>query len=413
MRFRFSAEKLESFAVPGDSVRIAYDRDVRELGIRVQPTGKAVYFLLKKVAGKPYRRTLGDYANLKLDAARKHAHNLLGRVADWLAGDRKDPNPMTRPFDDERLTLQGAFEMYLKAPLKNEGKKDKVVNREKADARRRYLFDHCFSAIAGRPVDEFTPTIVGTYHAKLEKKFGPIMANRGHEVLRATFNHLIKKGMWTTINPAVGATRAAKHERDRILEDDELKPFFDALDAEENRDFAEFLGLLYATGSRKSNLYSASWDEINLLRKEWTIPGWKYKNGETTTLRLSAEAVELFRRRKQPERKPDKQWVFPSKSGSESGHVEDFKHQFERVKKKAGLANFTFHDLRRSFVANLVMSKTPWAIASEAAGHKNLASMSPYGRFDKKQVAKYLDEGVEDRERRMDAAEAEKKLLAG
>jgi hypothetical protein len=250
MRFRFSAEKLQSFAVAGDSVRIAYDRDVRELGIRVQPTGKAVYFLLKKVAGKPYRRTLGDYPDLKLDAARKHAHGLLSKVADWLAGDRKDPNPMTRPFDDERLTLQAAFEMYLKAPLKNEGKKGKVVNREKADARRRYLFDHCFSAIAGRPIDEFTPTIVGTYHEKLGKKFGPIMANRGHEVFRATFNHLIKKGMWTTINPAIGATRAAKHERDRILEDDELQPFFDALDAEENRDFAEFLGLLYATGAK-------------------------------------------------------------------------------------------------------------------------------------------------------------------
>jgi integrase len=406
-RFRFSAERLADFAVPGDSVRVGYDQDVRELGIRVQPSGKAVFFLLKKVAGKPYRRTLGDYPDLKLDRARRHARELLNKIADWLAGDHHTPNPMVRPIDESR-TFATAFEAYLKAPLKREAKH--FVNREKADARRRYLFDHCFGSIANKPIDEITPVFVASLHIKLEKKYGPTMANRGHEVLRATFNHLIKKGLWTSPNPSLGATRAPKVEGTRILEDDELKPFFDALAAEANRDLAEFLALLFTVGARKSNLYSAEWAEINLPMKTWTIPKEKYKNGDTTTLMLSPEAVALFRAR---QRRPgaDEKWVFPSKCGSASGHVQDFKNQFERVKKRAGLVDFSFHDLRRSFVANLITSGVPTPIASECAGHANLASMTPYARFAKGAVAKALVQGQEDKQRRMDAAEAEKRLL--
>lgn len=404
-RFRFSAEKLAAFAVPSESVRIAYDESPRELGFRVQPSGAAVFFLLKKIGGKTYRRTLGNFPELRLDAARKHSHTLLGRIADWLAGDRSDPNPITRPLDDS-LTFCDAFEMYLKAPSEH------VTNKERADRRRRYLFTHCFESLANRPIDELTPTVVGAYHEKLEKKFGPVMANRAHEVLRATFNHLIKKGVWMSVNPSVGATRAPKQERARILEDNELKPFFDALDAEKNRDLAEFLALLLATGVRKSNLASAEWTEISFPMRSWTIPGRKYKNGKTTTIKLSPEAVELFKRRQQ-RRTIDVPWVFPSKSGSASGHVEDFKNQFARVKAAAGLKDFTFHDLRRSFVANLIMSKVPMPIASEAAGHASLASMAPYARFAQGQVAKALDQGAEDMKRRMEQAEAEKKLLAG
>jgi len=414
MRFRFSAEKLESFAVPGDSVRIAYDQDARQLGIRVQPSGKATYFLLKKITGKPYRRTLGDYPDLKLAAARELAHKLLSEVAYWLGrppGERSEMNPMLRPSSDGRLSFKDAFELYLKAPLKDEARR--FVDRKKADARRQYLFDHCFESLASKPVEEFTTIFVDAYHRKLEKKHGPVMANRGHEILRATFNHLIKKNLWTAVNPAAGATRAAKRERTRILEDDELKPFLDALDAEENKDLAEFLALLFSTGARKSNLYSAEWTELSLPMRTWTIPAEKYKNGKETVIKLSPQAVELFKRRKAAERKPDKRWVFPSKAKSKSGHTEDYKHQFARVKERACITkNLTFHDLRRSFVANLITSGVPMPIASEAAGHSNLASMGPYGRFAKGAVAKALDQGAADMKRRMDAAEAEKKLLS-
>jgi integrase len=400
-RFRFSAEKLAALSAPKDSPAIYYDTDIPQLCFRIQPTGNAVYFVLKKVLGKTYRRTLGDYPELKLDAARKHAHKLLSDVANYLAGDRKGPNPMTRPFDGDKLTFQTAFEMYLAAPGA------RVTNKERADARRQYLFDHCLKGISAKSIDDLTPTVIGAFHQKLTKEFGPVMANRAHEVLRAVYNHLIFKGLWTSVNPSKGATRAPKRERARILEPHELKPFKDALEAEKNRDFAEFIALDLATGVRVSNLYAAEWSEISYSRKTWTIPGEKMKNGKTATFTLKPEAITIFKLRQQG-RKKDNPWVFPSKSGSKSGHIEDYKNQFTRLKKDAGLTDFTMHDLRRTFIAYNLMSGAPMPVVSEAAGHSNLDSMKPYARFAKGAVSRALEMGTAEMQRRMDEAEAEK-----
>ena len=90
----------------------------------------------KRLRGRPFEKTFDS--NLKIDAAGKHAHKLLADVADWTAGDHTKPCPMTQPLDG-RLTFQKAFEMYLNAPGK------RVTNKEKADARRWYLFNHSSS----------------------------------------------------------------------------------------------------------------------------------------------------------------------------------------------------------------------------------------------------------------------------
>ncbi len=398
-RFRFSTEKLASLPTPIDGPAVYYDRDVPQLGLRLQPSGARRFFVLKKVAGKTFRKTFDS--NLKIDAARKHAHKLLADVADWTAGDRTKPCPMTQPLDG-RLTFQKAFEMYLNAPGK------RVTNKEKADARRWYLFNHCLKSIAARPVDELTPTAIAAIHERLEKKHGPIMANRAHEVLRATFNHLIKKGLWVNVNPSHGATRAPKRDRAVILEADQRKPFLDALDSEENRDFAEFIALDLATGARKSNVYAAEWREIKFGRKVWEIPAEKSKNGKPMTIPLTKEALAILKQR-EARRQKDCPWIFPSKSGSKSGHVVDFKNQFKRLKKKAGLVDFRFHDIRRTFVANLIMANVPLPVACAASCHSNLQSMAPYARFSKGDVAKALDLGTAEAVKRMNEAEAEKR----
>jgi integrase len=405
-RFRFSAEKLAALPVPSDKPLIVYDSDVKGLCYRIQPSGSSVFFVLKKVCGRTYRKTLGN-GDLKLPAARECALDLLARVAKWLAGDRKDICPMLRPLDDS-LTFRDAFEMYLKAPRKRVP--NDPIHKAKAEKRSRYLCTRYLASVAERSIDELTPTVVGKLHEKLTEDFGAIAANRAHELLRAVYNHLIEKGLWTTVNPSKGATRAPKTERAIILQDEQLKPFFDALDAEKNRDLAEFLGLLLSTGARKSNLYAAEWREISLPMKTWTVPAEKSKNGKITTLTLKREAVALFKARKQRQMKEGQSpWVFPTKAGSKSKHVEDFKNQFTRVKKAAGLTNFTFHDLRRSFIAFLVQSGVPIPIASEAAGHSSPVSMTPYLRFAKGAVAKGLEQGELDMQRRMNEAEAEKK----
>ena len=416
-QFRFSQEKLAALPIPKDGPATYRDTDIPQLGFRIQPSGKAVFFVLKKVAGKTYRKTLGDFKHLPLAAARKHAHALLAKVADWQAGDRKELNPMLRPLDDTKLTFETAFEMYKKS------KRKRVTNKERADERVQYRFDRYLTGIAGRPLDELTMPVIANLHDKLTKDFGPVAANRAHEVVRAVFNFLISKGLWTATNPSKGASPNSEESRTRILEKHEIRPFLDALEAEKNRDFAEFVALLLATGSRKSNLYACEWDELSLPAKTWTIPGEKYKTGKTTTLPLKPQAVALFKMREARPNK-DPRWVFPSKT-SESGHIMDYKNQFARLKKAAGFkeitvknrsgklrkrVDFSFHDLRRSFIAFMVSSgRASMPVISAAAGHSSLESMEPYARYAKDAVTKALDAGEDEMQGQMREAEAEKK----
>jgi len=434
LRFRFTEERLNALPVPKQGPFIRYDNDVKELGVRKQPSGKVVFFVQKKVVGKAYRKTLGNRDHLQLADARKHAHQVLAKVADWLAGDRSTTCPMLRPLDDT-LTFADAFEMYLRSPRKrvkhiSGDDKEKVMrvnkeNKEKADARARYLFDNYLDTIANRPINELTPTVIAALHKKLTGKpgqRGAVIANRAHGIVRAVYNHLVSKGLWASVNPAKGATRNPEVARERILKAEELAPFLDALNSEANRDAATFFALLLACGVRKKNLYEAEWSEISFAMKTWTIPPEKSKNGKTMVLRLKKEAMELFKMRRACQPK-DARWVFPSKAKSASGHVMDYKRQFQRILKAAELKNFTTHDIRRSFIALMVSSgKASMPVISAAAGHSSLQSMTPYARFSEDAVTDALDAGEEEMQkqmakagetkRQMDEAEKERKLLS-
>jgi integrase len=416
-RFRFSKERIEALPIPTDGPAVYYDTDVRGLCVRVQPSGRKLFFLLKKVAGKSQRRSLGMFSDMSVENARKHALGLLAAVADWKAGDRQDPNPLLRPLTDSEdtpLTFHGAFKRYLSSA----GKKTKTItaeNEEKANERRTYIFNHCYKDIQDKPVEEFTPTFVDTYHDKLKKAHKATMTNRAHEVLRAVFNFLIAKGEWTHINPATGWTREKRRMRRVILKEKQIKPFLDALDAEKNRSFAEWVALLLLTGARTGNAYAAEWDEFNLRRRTWTIPAEKAKNGEEMVLPLTMQAVTLLKNRAERLKiKELKGWVFPSES-SASGHVEDFKNQWRRLMKAAGLCDekgkplLTRHDLRRSYVTNLIAAGVPLPVVAKASGHSNIVSLTPYAQQYDDDMFRAVERGAAEMTRRSEEAEAEKK----
>ena len=173
---------------------------------------------------------------------------------------------------------------------------------------------------------------------------------------------------------------------------------------------ARYFALLFAIGPRKRNLYAAEWEEFSLSRKTWTIPAEKSKSGKTMVLPLKREAIVILREMER-KRKDGCRWLFPSKA-SASKHVEDYSRQFTRILKRAGITKFTFHSLRRSFIAYNLMSGAPMPVVSEAAGHRNLDSMKPYARFVKGAVARALEMGEQEIQTRMAEAEAEKKEQA-
>ena len=72
-RFHFSVERLEKLPIPSDKPAVYFDDDVKQLAVRIQPTGTRTFVTIKRSRGVTFRKTLGGFPELQIEAARKHA----------------------------------------------------------------------------------------------------------------------------------------------------------------------------------------------------------------------------------------------------------------------------------------------------------------------------------------------------
>ncbi len=68
------------------------------------------------------------------------------------------------------------------------------------------------------------------------------------------------------------------------------------------------------------------------------------------------------------EKIPDSPWVFCKKNGERYGNV---RKAFEGAKKRAGIVDFRFHDLRHTFASHLVMAGVDLKTVQELLGYKS------------------------------------------
>jgi len=127
------------------------------------------------------------------------------------------------------------------------------------------------------------------------------------------------------------------------------------------------------TGFRKSELLSLSWDDVDFRRRVVTVRAAYATNGKAPsvpmndvltvtlkTIRINAAVDGL---------------VFCNRNGIP---YRSFRSVFEKAVQKAGLADFTFHDLRHTFASRPVMSGVDLPIVQELLGHKDISMTLRY-----------------------------------
>ncbi|WP_341790792.1 site-specific integrase [Rickettsia endosymbiont of Polydrusus tereticollis] len=126
---------------------------------------------------------------------------------------------------------------------------------------------------------------------------------------------------------------------------------------------------------------------MNLTDKTWCIPAIKTKNGESHLIPLTSEAVEILRRRYQESKN---NWVFPSPRNSKSGHFEEPKKSWYKIRQKAGIPDVRIHDLRRTRGSWLAISGASEYIIGKALNHKSPKSTKIYARLSIDPVRKFM-----------------------
>ncbi|MDR2721230.1 MAG: integrase family protein, partial [Puniceicoccales bacterium] len=233
---------------------VAY-RDTKEegLSLRVTANGHKSFIFRKYIEGKQKRIILGrfldDNGGMTVEQARKEARKIKGDIA-------RGKNPLEKKEKQANEKTFGEaygeyMEKYARGEMKPRSCKDVEFRLKKVLP---HWSERSLSSIAKQEVREL--------HERIGRENGKYEANRVLAYIRAIYNKMISWD-WEGINPTIGIKKFKETKRDRFVLKDELPKLMESLEAEPNRDMADFFLLCLYTGARKSNVQSMRWEDID------------------------------------------------------------------------------------------------------------------------------------------------------
>jgi integrase len=334
-----------------------YDDGARGLVVTVRPEGSKVFYLVRKIGGRVVRYRLARTDEINVEKARKQATILLGEIASG-----KNPAEKRGAVRAE-MTLGELWELF---------KERRAAKRSLATDKTRYNLH--LKSWARRKLSAIRRADVAALLAKITADSGAIAANRTRALLHTMFEVGIEGGLEIQ-NPVAGTTRNPERSKQRYLQPDELRRFWQALLAEADSDTREFLQLLLLTGVRSGTLTSAQWNDIDLKDAVWHIPPESMKAGKPLDLPLASRTLKILTERAKLVT-PEARFVFPS-ARTESGHLATVPREgWMRVLTRAKVSGVTPHDLRRTHATYGLAAGIPIEVLGKALGHTPIGGVT-------------------------------------
>jgi len=162
-----------------------------------------------------------------------------------------------------------------------------------------------------------------------------------------------------------------RNQRVRYLTDDEEE----RLRKEIGEERWPVVAVALHTGFRQGNQFQLRWaEDVNF--ETGTIRAHKSKSGEDYWVPMNDELRAILRGLPSRMRSC---WVFPSETGETPLDPKNFTNRIYRpALRRAGIVDFTWHDLRHSFASRLTMSGVDIRTVQELLGHKSLRMTERY-----------------------------------
>lgn len=268
------------FPAPHEGRRVLWDRQLKGFGIRVNPNRTIVFvvqYRMKSKGAKTQTYTIGKYGSpWSPDAAREEARALLERVhhgEDPIAARRQADADAEKAAAAERHYDFDAFaDRYIERHVKANGMRSLADIQGTFDRDLRPFFK-------GMSVRRITKQDCKDMRAKVGLR-SKSAANKAHKWLNAAFMWGIEHDGLES-SPMFGLKKPFKEEkRTRIFAEWEIALLWSVLPALAWQ-FAMLMRILILTGQRLREVAGIRWEEIDLDRKEWIIPGSRTKNKQT------------------------------------------------------------------------------------------------------------------------------------
>jgi site-specific recombinase XerD len=226
-----------------------------------------------------------------------------------------------------------------------------------------------------RSADSVTPQDIERHFEQCiaDEEWASSTVNHYRSLLSLTYRLAIRDGK-AAFNPA----RATRHRREdnsrvRYLTPEEETKLRAALETEWAGHIPE-LDLALHTGLRLSEMYGLDWQDVDLARCLILIR--RGKNGESRYARLNSIALKALTELRK--RGDGTGAVIRNLEGEPLAGP---RYWFEKAIKKAGIANFHWHDLRHTFASRLTMAGVGLRATQDALGHKSVAMTVRYSHL--------------------------------
>jgi len=339
---------------------IWWDKNLQGFGLRIYPSGRKAYIIQFRINGRKRLKTLGSTEILTLSQAKQRAkRDLVGLL------DNIDPLENLHTQKSLRFTaLCSEYMQRYSKPFKKSWNTDQSrVNL--------YLIPK----LGQREASSIMHSDIAALHIEMGKDKKPT-ANRVVKLISSIYSKAISWDMLPKDyqNPAKGITFYPEYSRDRWLSPEELPKLIQAIE-EEDRYARAAIWLSLLTGLRKYELLALEWSRIDLERLQFTI--YETKNNTPLYLPISPEALAVIEKIPKLD---GNNYLFPSKKQA-GGHLKDFKRQWLRVRKKAGVMDIRWHDLRRTLGSWLAQSGNSLHLIAKVLNHKDIRTTQVYARF--------------------------------
>jgi integrase len=221
---------------------------------------------------------------------------------------------------------------------------------------------------------------IATYRDERLKQVSAGTVIRELAYLSAIINHARREWGISVPNPVQMVRKPQSPQaRSKVLTDDEIAKLLQALEPVGRRSHwtKPAVQLALATAMRRGELLSLRWEHVDLQNRTAFLSDTK--NGESRTVPLSSTAIHVLA-------------GLPSHISGVVIPVKFFTLDaaFKRARKRAGLDDVRFHDLRRTAITRM-SEKLPNVIELAAvSGHKSLMVLKRYYRPTAKELAKKL-----------------------
>ena len=282
------------------------------LRLVVAPNGRKYWQFKTKAGGKESTAQLGIYPDMGLEAARGEA----SRMRDYV---RQGRNPVAENRIRKlrnRMQSVTTFEGVAAELLEGKKKNCSAAYYKKISGGMRA---NLFPMLGPLPIQSIDASILREALRKIEERGALEMLGNVRRWAGEVFDYAKAHGSYHGDNPAYALLKNVfqkhKGENMRALAWDEMPDFVNALDtikAEPETICA--IRLLLLSACRPGEVLGARWDEIDRLKKRWTIPAERMKMRKPHSVPLSRQALAVLE--ELHKLTGTGEYLFPSRPGS-------------------------------------------------------------------------------------------------